>query len=690
MHCEPVALVPEPPHPAGYHRRRVASCRGVTAVRIPARPFVWFLHVALPLAGLYVLVVNIKADTALMWQRQQPHFWLVLGTALISCALAIKAGTEARQQGDARLLLVSMSFLIAAGFLGLHALGTPTVLLDTPNSGFVLATPIGLSLASIPAIASAFVPARFGPSIVRAAPMLLGGVAIVFGGWALWSLARWPPLDGQTTVEEHRAAFAVAAVPAIVAYLIASAVYFMQYRRRPSVVMLSALTAFVLLAEATLATLVGRNWHASWWMWHVLMTAAFALVAYGVLVEFSREGSMRSLFRGVALDATIQKVRRDYATALDSLVAAVESGEEKSVERAAARLADRFELSDSQVQLLAQAADALGHERERIRRLGALAEIGSEVSVIRTEADVVDRATAHLRSGFAPDDVTITLDPHAAEQWTDAGASDGALTAPLYVKGHPAGLVTVTRHGTEAAEHDRALLATLAGQLSIAVENARVYHELDRLFRQYLSPDVATELLADPTQAALGGEEREITVLFADLQGFTTFSEQRNPTEVVRMLNHYFGIAVPIFLGEGGTVAHFIGDALMVLFNAPIRQPGHADAAVRGALAVCSAIDDAAATHPGWPRIRVGLNSGPALIGNIGSEDVRSFTAIGDAVNLASRLEGLAPPGGVMIGERTRELLTMSLVVESVGEVTVKGKHAPVLAFVVSEGSQRQ
>ena len=130
--------------------------------------------------------------------------------------------------------------------------------------------------------------------------------------------------------------------------------------------------------------------------------------------------------------------------------------------------------------------------------------------------------------------------------------------------------------------------------------------------------------------------------------------------------------------------------ALMVLFNAPIRQHGHADAAVRSALAVCEAIDAAAATREGWPRIRVGVNTGPALIGNIGSEDVRSFTAIGDAVNLASRLEGLAPPGGVLVGERTRELLTMPLTVESIGDVAVKGKQAPVPAFVVSDASQRQ
>ena len=395
----------------------------------------------------------------------------------------------------------------------------------------------------------------------------------MFAVWAVWSLARWAPLDGQPTVEQHRSDFAIFVVPAAMLFCAAALIYFLQYLKRPSMVLLSVLTAFVLLAEAALATLVGRSWEASWWTWHILMTIAFALVAYGVLVEYSREGSSRSLFRAVAFDETLQRIRTDYATALDTLVDSIESGEESSVERTAAGLADRFELSDSQVQLLAQAADALGHERERIRRLGALAAIGGEVSVIRTESDVVEQAAEHLRVGFAPDDVTISLDPNAT-------APANALAVPLYVKGRPAGLVSITRHG-RGSEYDRALLATLAGQLSIAVENARVYHDLDRLFRQYMSPDVATALLADPSQAALGGEERDVTVLFADLQGFTAFSEHREPTEVVQMLNHYFGLAVPLLLAQGGTVTHFGGDALMVLFNAPIRQADHA--ACRGA-----------------------------------------------------------------------------------------------------------
>jgi class 3 adenylate cyclase len=301
--------------------------------------------------------------------------------------------------------------------------------------------------------------------------------------------------------------------------------------------------------------------------------------------------------------------------------------------------------------------------------------------VIRTEADVLERAVEHLRAGFAPEEIAIVLDPNAAPP-------PGVVAVPLSVKGRPAGLLTVSGGGP-VSEHDRALLATLAGQLSVAVENARMYRDLDRLFRQYLSPDVATALLADPSQAALGGEERDVTVLFADLQGFTTFSERRDPAEVVQMLNHYFGLATPIFLAEHGTVAHFIGDALMVLFNAPIRQPDHAHAAARAAVAVCERIDATSAAHPEWPKIRIGINSGPALIGNIGGEDVRSFTAIGDTVNLASRLESLAPPGQIVIGEATRALLGDSVRIEPLGSIEVKGKAEPVRAYVLLRDTRK-
>jgi adenylate cyclase len=253
---------------------------------------------------------------------------------------------------------------------------------------------------------------------------------------------------------------------------------------------------------------------------------------------------------------------------------------------------------------------------------------------------------------------------------------------PLTVKGRVAGVVEMpARTGSQTWT---ALTATLANQLSIAVENARLYAELSTLFRQYLSPDVAASLLADPEQAALGGSIVEVTALFADLRGFTTFSEQVDPGEIVTMLNRYHGVAVPCILDNGGTVVQFVGDALLALFNAPARQPDHAVRAVKAGLGLQVAVDRIAEGRPGWPRFRVGINTGDALVGNIGSETLRGFNAMGDAVNVAARLQTLAQPGQVVVGDATMGQLGPDVIAYSLGELTVKGRLAPVRAHVVS------
>jgi class 3 adenylate cyclase len=213
------------------------------------------------------------------------------------------------------------------------------------------------------------------------------------------------------------------------------------------------------------------------------------------------------------------------------------------------------------------------------------------------------------------------------------------------------------------------------------MENARLYHQLDGLFRAYMSPDVATALLADPEQAALGGAVVEVTALFADLRGFTGFSERSTPEEIVVMLNRYFEHATAAILREGGTVVQFVGDALMALFNAPARQPDHPVRAARAALAMQAAVEATAASAPGWPRFRVGVNTGPALVGNIGSTALRSFNAMGDAVNVAARLESVAQPGQVVIGESTRAQLPDDAAVEPLGELALKGRRGGVVAY---------
>jgi adenylate cyclase len=144
-------------------------------------------------------------------------------------------------------------------------------------------------------------------------------------------------------------------------------------------------------------------------------------------------------------------------------------------------------------------------------------------------------------------------------------------------------------------------------------------------------------------------------VLFADLAGFTGFSEERPASEVVEMLNRYWAAAVPAVVGEGGLIDRFAGDAVIVAFNAVTDQPDHAMRAARAALAVRSDTEHLAADHASWPRFRIAVNTGPAVVGNVGADLQRSFTVIGDTINLAARLQAAAPPGEVVIGPTTRE-----------------------------------
>ena len=207
-----------------------------------------------------------------------------------------------------------------------------------------------------------------------------------------------------------------------------------------------------------------------------------------------------------------------------------------------------------------------------------------------------------------------------------------------------------------------------------------LHRRVDDLLHRYLAPEVADAFIADPARAELGGEEAEVSVLFADLTGFTSFSERVRPDEAVAMLNRAFARAVPVVLGEGGTIVSFAGDAFMAIFNAPVRQPDHAHRAARAALALQLATV-AGAEEPTSPRFRVGLNTGQALVGNIGTAELRTFTAIGDTTNLAARLQTFAPPGSVVLAERTLELLGDAANVRPLGEPDLKGKSIPVKAY---------
>jgi class 3 adenylate cyclase len=207
-----------------------------------------------------------------------------------------------------------------------------------------------------------------------------------------------------------------------------------------------------------------------------------------------------------------------------------------------------------------------------------------------------------------------------------------------------------------------------------------LHERVDRLVHQYLSPEVASTLIEHPEDAALGGKEIEVTVLFADLRGYTTFSERAAPTEVVAHLNAAFGVAVPTVLAEGGTVVQFMGDAMMAIFNAPNPQPDHALRAARAALAMQRAVGELPAANT-RPQFRIGLNSGPALVGNIGAAEIRSYSAIGDTINLAARLQTYAAEGSVVIGASTCDLIREQAIVRPLGSPQLKGKSQPVEVY---------
>jgi adenylate cyclase len=420
-----------------------------------------------PLLGLVLLLE--RPDFDLRWEHHPLHFWLVLGTAVVSAVLAYATGEAAGRRGDARLLFVSLAFLSSAGFLALHALATPGVLLGKSNIGFAIATPVGVAIGSVFAVLSTR--ELSGDSAVRNVRIgkrlrlaLLGLMAL----WGVWSVASLPPLNRPPQFAENLPLWL--AVPGVLLYAASAVRYVQLWLRHPSLMLLAVPSAFILLAESMIAIAFARNWHLSWWEWHVLLLAAFGLVA-----------------------------------------------------------------------LSAQAS----------------------------------------------------------------------------------------------------------------------WHE-ERFGELYL-PQTS-------------GGNREISVLFADLEGFTTFSESHKPEEVAKVLNEYFAAAVPaVTTPYGGEIDRIIGDALMVTFNKRGDQPDHAQRAAGAGLALQSATSRLANEHPDWPRFRVGINSGPVSVGLLGTAGGRTHTIIGDTVNIASRIESQAPAGGVAIGPDTKALVP-DAVTAPLGPLQLKGK----------------
>jgi len=277
-----------------------------------------------------------------------------------------------------------------------------------------------------------------------------------------------------------------------------------------------------------------------------------------------------------------------------------------------------------------------------------------------------------------------------------------AMCAPLWNKDQVIGIVHVDSPMLTNCFTlpDLDLLTALANYAAVAVERARLNQKIvaeekkrERLGR-FLSPQVTSRILAtsDSQGAALGVPEvKEVSILFADIVGFTTMSEKMSPSQVALVLNDYLSRMTEVIFKYEGTLDKYIGDAIMAVFGAPLDMPDHAFRAIKTALEMQVRLAEFNADHKEGPhlRIRIGINSGKAVAGEIGSVNKKEYTVLGDTVNTASRLESsVAKPGMLVIGENTHRMVAGQFECRSLGSFTLKGKEREVSVFEVT-GSVR-
>ena len=207
-----------------------------------------------------------------------------------------------------------------------------------------------------------------------------------------------------------------------------------------------------------------------------------------------------------------------------------------------------------------------------------------------------------------------------------------------------------------------------------------------QLFRRYVATQVVDKILhnSEKNKFNLSGEVREVSVLFADIRDFTTYTEKKPPREVVKMLNKYLGQMTQIIFRYDGTVDKYIGDCVMALFNAPTHQKDHAELAVKSGWQILQQIKKMKKENQDI-AVGIGINSGRAVLGNIGTDLHLDYTVIGDAVNVASRLCRVAAPDELLISEQTYELIKDKVDVEELGERKFKGKSKPVKIYNIKK-----
>lgn len=273
-----------------------------------------------------------------------------------------------------------------------------------------------------------------------------------------------------------------------------------------------------------------------------------------------------------------------------------------------------------------------------------------------------------------------------------------AMCSPLIYKDKVFGLFYVDCLSKPWAfsKEELGIFSVVAAEAAISFDNARSHEELSKrvLERQalgrFLSSAIVDRILANPDQVHLGGENQTVTILFADIRGFTRMSEKMEPHQVVELLNEFFAEMTDLVFENGGTLDKYLGDGIMVLFGAPIAKPDDALRATRTGMDMQVAL---ARLNRDWEarrqqplRMGIGVNTGQVTAGNIGTSRRMDYTVIGDSVNLASRLCANAAGGQILISESTFQELNGSLPAKKLDPIRVKGKETPVEVYEVLWG----
>jgi class 3 adenylate cyclase/DNA-binding response OmpR family regulator len=368
--------------------------------------------------------------------------------------------------------------------------------------------------------------------------------------------------------------------------------------------------------------------------------------------------------------------------------------------------------------------------RQHLDELNALYEVGKSITSLMQPDKLLDRIVNAVLAVTRSEECTlIVIDPksgevkgHLTRERADLVAQTEAanmalvgpltlannsapvnyltekvLSVPLQIGSKVLGKLSISKQmSDDFTPHDHRLMAMLADYSAIAIHNIQLVHQLQltkerekqqirSLFERFVAPPVVEQLLAQPEKVSLGGMRQTITILFADLRGFSQFSSLISPEILVDLLNQYLRVGADAILAQEGTMDKFMGDAVMAFFNAPLPQPDHMLRGVRAACALRQAVRE---LHQELPKpyhleFGIGLGVGEAVVGNVGTAQMMNYTVIGDSVNKVKRLQESAKGGQILINEETYHLLRNDIEAQPLGPFQLKGQSQTEMIYAV-------